>query len=297
MALPARWRNIAGAACLVSAVFSCLVEGAATGVFYQPLNRDRHLTAADWRSLMLNVRQAGYKQLVVQWSQYGEQHFLDSGSPVTLLLDAAREQALDLWLGLSADPEQFKHDWTRDSRRSYLESQFANFAANLKILPVNNPELTQNVAGWFIPLELFDLDLTSSVSVLHLKKQLRALQQYTNKPIMISVFANGQLAPILFRKALQQLQMPGLQLWLQDGSGAALVSPDYRKELLAALDCDVGLIVEAFRDGSYDGEFAARSASSTELQQALAEIKPCHNVLLFSLRYLSLSNALLPLKD
>lgn len=241
------------------------------------------------------MQQQQLHTLIVQWSSYGKQSFLQPDSTLQLLLTSLPQPQPQLWLGLTADAAEFREQRSALQRKEYLQQQFAANATYLAALAQQTLPIAPT--GWYLPLEFYDIDLQSDADALWLKQQLQQLRAQTALPVAISFFSNGAVAPVLFKQRLASLQQQGLQIWLQDGGGAGLLSPALRAELLRGLDCQLGVIIEAFRQADYGSSFSARAANQAELAKAKADIAPCHPISYFSLRYLSISQQLLPLQD
>lgn len=295
MAIQSGWRQVCITACLVFASIHSLVSSAAEAVFYQPLNRDQTLSKTQWQQIGQQMQQQQLHTLIVQWSSYGEQSFLQPDSPLQQLLTSLPKPHPQLWLGLKADAAEFREKRDALQRKAYLQQQLAANATYLAALA--SQTLPVAPTGWYLPLEFYDIDLQSDADAHWLKQQLQQLRAHSTLPVAISFFSNGTVAPVLFKQRLASLQQQGLQIWLQDGGGAGLLSPALRAELLHGLDCQLGVIVEAFRQADYGSSFSARAASPAELAQARADIAPCHAISYFSLRYLDVSQQWLPLRD
>ncbi len=255
------------------------------------------VTPAQWQQLVLAGKQQGLSPLIVQWSQYGADDFLREDTPLRRLLQASEADAVPLWLGLYADPGAFSQAMPPEQRRQYVQGQLAHNALLLSRLLLSLPVADTRLAGWYLPLELYDVDLQTDDAAQWLKQQLAAFVSAAGRPVAVSVFSNGSLDAETFAARLASLRQDGLVLWLQDGSGAALLPAQQRQRLLAKLDCGIGVIVEAFRQPQYAAAFSAIPASQAELSAALADLRPCHALAYFSLRYLSVSQQILPLSD
>lgn len=270
--------------------------GLAKSVIYQPLHRDDVVSPAQWQLLFNTLQQHGFSGLIVQWARYGDSDFLQPASPLQQALAAAISTDMQIWLGLYADPTAFSAE-AASNRQLTISAQLAKSALLLSQLEAALPIPAARLAGWYLPLELYDTDLQSDIQISWLKHQLAAFISEADKPVAISVFSNGQLEPAVFAQRLALLHQPGLTVWLQDGAGAGLLSSTARQQLLQRLDCRSGVIAEAFRQPQYQQAFSAEAASENTLKQSVADIKPCHPLAYFSLRYLPIAQSVLPLQD
>ncbi|MNE68284.1 hypothetical protein D3C80_1639370 [compost metagenome] len=68
-------------------------------------------------------------------------------------------------------------------------------------------------------------------------------------------------------------------MWWQDGAGTERLAPLVRQQYQAALSCSIGIVHEAFRQVSKEGQ-PFRAVAATPHAQA-----GCHPTAVFSLRY------------
>ena len=95
----------------------------------------------------------------------------------------------------------------------------------------------------------------------------------------LSAYSGGFLAPQPFAAWLDDIAAQGIEVWWQDGVGTAALAPLVRLAYASALPCRVGVIREAFRQVSGEGEpFAALPGTPRP-----API--CHASAVFELRY------------
>lgn len=266
-------------------------------MFYQPLQRDAQLSSLQWQQVQQQLLQRGLSSIIVQWSQYGTNDFMSTESPLLQLLQAGEPAAQPVWLGLFAAQDEFSYVRHEDERRQFVMQQLARSKMLQQQLALSLPISDDRLQGWYLPLELHDIDFQTEADTNWLKAQLLTFVSSSIKPVAISAFSNGNLDAATFAARLGSLQQQGLVLWLQDGSGAGLMSAEHRLALLGRLSCHIGVIIEAFRQPDYGGSFNAVAAKQHDISQALAGIKPCHQRAYFSLRYLLQNPALLPLQD
>jgi hypothetical protein len=265
-------------------------------VFYQPLLRDQNLRTEQWLQILSQAQQQGMTELALQWGQHGAVTFFDPQGPSAALLKALSQLQIPLWLGLYADPDYFKQmESTKPQKQLYFKQQLVlslqvrrHWLSLLKQQPLQ-------LKGWYLPMELNDTDFTSASYLKWLSTELKGLSEVLDKPVAISLYFNGTVSVDNWLAAAHQLKSDKLHIWVQDGSGAALVSEVKRQEFIQQLPCAVPLIREQFRQSSKPGEvFQARALTDAEKQ---AQHSSCHPVIYFELRYMPAAAGLLPLTD
>ncbi|MEA3588551.1 DUF4434 domain-containing protein [Pseudidiomarina sp. 1APP75-27a] len=269
----------------------------ALGVMYQPLNRDAEMGPYGWNYLFQSIARTPIEFGVVQWVQYGADSF---SQPTPWLATALStwQRHMPLWLGLHTEHDYF----TKMAEGKAAQQEF--FTTYLR--KVNGTAarwqgwIQQHQAqflGWYIPLELSDAYFATADERRQLHDFLRELKQRLGRsPLAISVFMSAELPASEFDAWLQQIQDLGYQVWLQDGAGTQALTATQREAYFAHLNCDVGLINEAFIQTSQQ-PFRARPATPAELAKAQARQPDCHPRILFSLRYLPEAAGVLYLSD
>lgn len=273
---------------------ACPLPASAAAVFYQPLLRDQKLTTVQWRQILTRAQQQGMTALVLQWGQYGDVRFYTADGPSAALLQALEQLQIPLWLGLYAAPDYFQQ-MEQPEKQQYFKQQLAlslqvrrQWLALLKQQPLV-------LKGWYLPMELNDTDFTPASYLHWLKQQLQSVSLLIDQPLAISLYFNGKLEPKSWLAAANQLNTERMQIWVQDGAGAALVSETQRQQFLALLPCAIPLIREQFRQSSASAErFQGRALTALE---KLAEQKSCHPSVYFELRYMDAAKGLLPLSE
>ncbi|KKL01957.1 DUF4434 domain-containing protein [Rheinheimera mesophila] len=274
----------------------CPLHLSADPVFYQPLLRDQKLNTEQWRQILTRAQQQGMTALVLQWGQYGDVRFYTADGPSAALLHALEQLQIPLWLGLYAAPDYFQQmEQPQPEKQQYFKQQLA---LSLQVRRYWLTVLKQQplvLKGWYLPMELNDTDFTP-LSYLHwLKQELQSVSLLIDQPLAISLYFNGKLEPTSWLSAAQQLKTDRMQIWVQDGAGAALVSETQRQQFLAMLPCTVPLIRELFRQNSApDGIFKGRTLTASERQ---AKQDTCHPSVYFELRYMDAAAGLLPLTE
>lgn len=265
-------------------LFFCLLLGTVVAraderVFYQPLNVDAGLTQAQWLRIWQNTAKQGTRTLIVQWTAYGDSDFGGANGWLANSLQLAQQQGLQLVLGLKMDPAYYQRIDELDSAglAKYWQAQLGQSLAQQQKL---REDWKLPVSGWYLPLELDDLHFLAADRRATLQRQLKGLAGKLDAPLHVSAFSAGKLAPNINAQWLGELSAAGIQVWWQDGAGTGRLPPVVRSSYASALPCSVGIVREAFRQVSGDGQpFHAEPAAPD------ATSKGCHASAVFSLRY------------
>ncbi|GAA0544951.1 DUF4434 family protein [Rheinheimera aquimaris] len=287
--------------CAVVAVLCSLVacqsSVGTTGkaVFYQPLNQDKQVDIAQWQQLLQAAAKDGYTTLVVQWTRHDDTDFVAQQTHLRNVLQAAQQANFRIWLGLNADSQYFQQmQQPLALRQLYFRQQLAKGLLQLRRLTTDMPVNAAHFAGWYLPAELNDTDFMTAEQLTWLTQELKLFKHSVAQPVAISLFSNGGLPAADYINAMHSLSDSGIQLWLQDGAGAGLLTYSQRQALLSKLPCHFALISERFRQTDATATpFQARRATNSELVSAQQAIKPCHADIAFSLRYLPFANTVL----
>jgi len=264
----------------------CLPAMADQRLFYQPLNRDAAVTPAQWQQLWRATKAQGGKTLIVQWTAYGDSDFGGAQGWLANSLREAHAQGLELVLGLYMDPAYYARieELDGDGLSNYWKSQLGRSLSQYQ--KVKDWQLP--VTGWYLPLELDDLHFRDASRRQALHSQLQAFNRQLDKPLHISAFSAGKLAPRVNAQWLDQLASLGLMVWWQDGAGTARLPLLVRQRYEQALPCRVGVVREAFRQTSAAGEpFRAEPAQPKQ-------VAGCHAEAVFALRYRPWAKGVLP---
>jgi hypothetical protein len=248
-------------------------------VFYQPLNVDASLTESQWRTVWRDTVKQGTRTLIVQWSAYGDSDFGGAKGWLANSLKLAREQGLNLVLGLYMDPAYYQRIDELDSAglASYWQAQLGQSLARQQKL---RKDWKLPVNGWYLPMELDDLHFLAPDRRLTLQRQLKDFASKLDAPLHVSVFSAGKLAPQVNAQWLGELASVGIQVWWQDGAGTGRLPSLVRNGYANALPCSIGIVREAFRQVSAAGQpFKAEPASPQ------TSASGCHPSAVFSLRY------------
>lgn len=275
-------------------------------LFYQPHFVDLELNSAQWSDRIDQLNAAGINNIYLQWTDYGEVNFTelelsDGVSFLPTLAELMQQKGTQLHVGLVADPH-----WFTESKRQDLELQ--NYLFEIRQESINHakeivtlfPEL--QLAGWYLPEEIGGTGWRDPTSQDLLKEHFRQLTQSLREltpdaTVSVSGFSSGMLSAEEYSELWKQLlEIDGLQLWHQDGSGTQALEFNERNALLEHLletldgDEDLGVIAELFRQlDTPSGEFTATAVDIEPLTiqlQNRSRAKEGIQIAGFSLRYL-----------
>ncbi len=277
-------------------LLSTLRAEAATAIFYQPQLRDREIAQAQWPSVFAQVRARGFDTLVVQWTRYGDA-FGDPAGHAWLLqrVREAHAAGLHIVLGLDSDPAFFQRQ----------EASPAALDAYLRTLSRGNAEVARRwvgdlgsaaIAGWYLPLEIDDRRWRDPAVRRqlqdHLAAEQRELDGVAPRPVYVTSFFAGNMAPSRYAELLADVQRSGVHVWVQDGAGTGRLAAGERELYLGAVGhCKEphaqGVVYEIFRQTGKDSAFTATALPAAEAGVALAQRAPCGgDSVFFGLRYL-----------
>lgn len=265
----------------------CLPALADQRLFYQPLNRDASLTPVQWQQLWRATKAQGGQTLIVQWSAYGDSDFGGAQGWLANSLREAHAQGLELVLGLYMDPAYYQRieELDGDGLSTYWKSQLGRSLSQYQHV---REGWQLPVAGWYLPMELDDLHFRDAARREALYSQLQALNRRLDRPLHISAFSAGKLAPRVNGAWLDQLAGLGLTVWWQDGAGTGRLPPLVRQTYEQALPCRVGVVREAFRQVSAPGQAFRAEPAEPKLNAG------CHAEAVFALRYRPWAGGVLP---
>ena len=269
---------------------------AATAMFYQPQLRDREVAAAQWPGVFAQVRGRGFDTLVVQWTQYGDA-FGDPAGHAWLLqrVREAHAAGLRIVLGLRSDPAFFQRQ----------EMPAASLDDYLRTLARQDAEVArrwladlgdESIAGWYLPMEIDDRRWREPEARQVLRDYLvlerRQLDRIASRPIYVSTFFAGHMAPAGYADLLAAIRRSGVRPWVQDGAGTGRLSRgESAVYLAAATSCGgegaAGVVFEVFRQTGADSAFKAVPLEGGAADVALSQRAPCAgDSVFFELRYL-----------
>lgn len=269
---------------------------AATAILYQPQLRDRTWAAAQWPGVFAQLRGRGFDTLVVQWTQYGDA-FGDPAGHAWLLQRVREAQAagLRIVLGLRSDPAFFQrqevHVAALDDYLHTLARQDAEVARRWA-----DDLGADAIAGWYLPMEIDDRRWREPEAREALRDYLalerRQLDRVAARPVYVSSFFAGHMAPAGYADLLADVRRSGVRAWVQDGAGTGRLSPgESAVYLSAATSCGgmgaAGVVFEVFRQTGGDAAFKAEPLEARAAGLVLARRAPCEgDSVFFELRYL-----------
>jgi hypothetical protein len=273
-----------------------LLAGASTAIIYQPQLRDQKVEAAQWPALFARVRAQGFDTLVVQWTEYGDA-FSDPAAHSWLLqrVRDAHAAGLRIILGLDSDPAFFQRQ----------EAPAAELGGYLHTLSQRNAALAHRwadelgadtLAGWYLPIEIDDKRWRDTDARKPLQDYLlaerRQLERIAQRPVYVTSFFAGNMAPTAYMQLLEDIQRTGVHAWVQDGAGTGRLGEGERRLYLDAVgQCASahasGIVYEIFHQTGSDTAFTAMPFSSAEVNRALIQRASCDgDSVFFELRYL-----------
>ncbi|MVV52198.1 DUF4434 family protein [Pseudomonas sp. PB120] len=264
---------------VVCLLLGCTLARADERIFYQPLNVDASLSQTQWRQIWQDTARQGARTLMVQWTAYGDSNF---GGPTGWLansLKLAHEQGLNLVVGLAMDPAYYQRINELDSAglAMYWQAQLGRSLAQQHAL---RQDWKLPVIGWYLPLELDDVHFQALDRRQTLQRQLEDFADKLDAPLHVSAFSAGKLAPRVNGQWLGDLAMNSVHVWWQDGAGNGRLPPLIRAGYASALPCSVGIVREAFRQVSAEGQPFRADPATPDASPA-----GCHPTAVFSLRY------------
>ena len=275
-------------------------------IIWQPHETDLNVSNSQWQQLMHQVQHEGFDTLVLQWTRYGDS-FLEEPSREQLAVKvrAAQQAGLKLILGLSMDPEFF----TRQKQPAVALSNYVNCLLSLDLNQVTVWQQALDIEpdGWYISAEVDDVNWRElpqrELLLTWLKRTTEQIKQRSSRPVYISAFFTGQMAPTAFSSLLTAIQDQGVGVWVQDGGGVGVLSAAqrdvYLNELLACTadkkPAISGVIYELFTAQTQQTEsFQAVPKSAAAITHLLTKRSVCNVAqLYFSLRYLPISAGVL----
>ena len=262
---------------LILLLLVCLPVVADQRVIYQPQSRDAVLGVGQWCQLWQDTVRNGGKTLIVQWTRYGDERFGGAEGWLAASLKEAHAQGLELVVGLYLDSAYYTRISELDAGglAAYWKSQLGDSLAQQR--EVRRWGLP--VAGWYLPMELDDLHFQTAERRDALFVQLQEFNRKLDAPLHLSAFSTGKLAPGVQAAWFAGLAGLNLKLWWQDGNGTGRLPALVRDSYAKALPCQVGIIREAFRQVSAEGQ-PFRAVPQQPLMQ-----DGCHEQAVFALNY------------
>lgn len=279
---------------------------AMNAIFYQPQLRDLSIAAASWPRIFATARQSGFDTLVMQWTRQGDAFTApEQQAWLTTRLNEAHAAGLKLVIGLSSDPDFFIK---QQQPARLLDSYFNGIArTDAKLAQYWIKQLgTDAISGWYLGSEIDDVRWREPDSRSQLQNWLNRSQKLLHaqgdKPVYVSSFFAGNMAPTQYAAMLEQLgHGSGVHIWVQDGAGTAKLNEAERGLYVGAVThCDgpaaQGIVFELFRQTGTDDNFTAERRTEEEAGHLLRQRAACGgDSVFFSLRYLPGLEGLLPI--
>ena len=265
------------------------------GIFYQPLNRDASVTSLEWRNLLQQTANSyDGNAIVVQWNQYGEEKFGGQTGWFAENLATFQKEGFALWLGLYSDPHYYTSIHTEQPQQDeYLTRYFVKLVENYQAW---QPWIRKNNAlGVYIPAELSDYDFDTPMKRKTLNRHLTELKNNIHEPMMISVYLSGNITPEETLQWLTSIENTGIKVMVQDGRGTQLLNDSDWGEYKKNFSCEMTIIKEIFIQENHNIFNAKRMSEENFL--SLVKDRGCHDIFLFSLRYVPFELNPLPLQD
>ena len=196
------------------------------GTFLQPNSGHARWPISQWRQEMINLRHVGFDTIIIQWSQYDDEHYVGTDGDGICLIErivaAADEAGIDVYVGLS-----LRNTWW-DTRNITMDLMREELARNKSIARWLYPKLQQysSFRGWYIPHEVCDLYYTKDqrLLVLAFYKELTSFLNRMDplKIVMASGYTDHDQASFLqFTRWYKMfLEDSGIDILIfQDGAG------------------------------------------------------------------------------
>ena len=272
------WSSVLAALILLTSFFST-----AKTIIYQPLNKDATVTLEQWKALIDSLHTQGYREIVIQWSQYGSVNFWRKDSFIKQPMIYALSKGFKFWLGLYIPDDYYQTmDQGITSRNSYFEKVIRENQHLLAKLQIQNVISQQQLLGWYLPTELTHRYLKTKNNNLNLDL-LKKFVELNKKTTIISYFLGQDTSVEEGLSDLNTLQNLGFEVWLQRGNG--LNKSTSAEQIINQMNCNFAVINENFQQTSVSGRpFSARS-----LKLPRDIVSSCHKPITFSLRYMPFS--------
>lgn len=272
------------------------VANATNAVMYQPQLRDTTVTDTQWQSVLSKLKGQGIDTLVLQWSRY-DNAFRDGESRAWLEHKAqlTASDGIKLVIGLAADGQFFERQkQPLPALENYLNHLRADDVAVAKRWVDVLGE--KSITGWYISSELDDLrwrdPQMQQAALSWLSKTRLSLAAVADKPVAVSSFFAGNMAPDSYRKWVTTLSHSGVKVWMQDGAGTQMLTDAERALYLEAPSA--GKVIELFRQDKQAKVFKATPAPASYQQKWLSTPVPHgQDRIYFSLRYMDAANGVL----
>ena len=253
-------------------------------IIYQPLQKDAAVPLEKWKTLIDRLHIEGYREIVIQWSQYGSVNFWQTDSFIKEPVNYALLKGFKFWLGLYLPHDYYQiMEKEKTNKNDYFDKVIKENQHLIAKLHIQNVINEDQLLGWYIPTELTHNYISAKKGVQLNLEPLKQLVELNQKPTTVSYFLDQNTSVAQGLMDLNTLKKLGVQVWLQRSNG--LNKNTFAEQLLSQMHCDFGVIHENFKQTSTSNmPFSARSAV---LNDDMAS--SCHKPIVFSLRYLPYS--------
>jgi hypothetical protein len=256
-------------------------------IIYQPLHRDSIISQSDWHTFIDNMHKDGYKEIVIQWSQYGADNFIGANSFLRDVVDYSASLGIKFWIGLYLPSDYYTQlENTADDNIPYFEKALSSSKHLLTRIELQNIVPQEQRLGWYLPTELthsYQI-AESSPRIKSLLALLKDFKNSTTEPASVSYFLGANTTLTQALSDISALSDIGFEVWLQSSNG--LRKKTLAPSVISKMDCSVAVIHENFQ------QISAQNSSfvATPLVPSQAfPIKTCHKPIIFSARYLPYS--------
>ncbi len=251
-------------------------------VMYQPQVRDAGTAPEAWDRLFETLHAGGTRELVLQWSRFGDEDFGGRDGWLDGVAERAAEAGLQVRIGLYWDPEWFNR--LTDGRTPldrYLNATMRRNHDQARAWA--HWRERDAFAGWYLPAELPDRVFHEADRQAVLADQIGRLHDAIGGDLAVSSYPQGRQTPRGYARWLSDLQREtGVQVHVMDGAGDSALRAAERRAYLQHLPCRLGVVEERFhRISPPEASFRAEPAVHRDSGAA-----DCHPRTLFSLRYL-----------
>ncbi|WP_367989091.1 DUF4434 domain-containing protein [Vibrio sp. NTOU-M3] len=263
-----------------------------SGAFYQPLNQDKTLKQQDWFSIAKTMERYELSQVVVQWTQYGDETFGGPSGWLALNLETLVDNDIQLWLGLYSDPNYFKRIHANvEQQKQYLTRYFEELEKSYQRWKPWIEQHQPKINGLYLPLELSDYDFVTQQQRDLITNVLAQQVKKYPMPLMVTLYLAANNDPDVIRKWTKEIRQAGITLYVQDGAGTQSLSGEQRRNYLNSLSCETGLVREVFVQEQQSSQFVAKKMNKQAFLKLVTQ-RSCHSSILFSLRYFPDNNPL-----
>lgn len=246
-------------------------------LFYQPLLQDEEISQQQWDEQLLIAHTQGYDDIVFQWIKFGEVNFLKS-EIIQRVFNSTHASKFSFWLGLYM-PEQYYQCFESakiepECKHEHIIEQQISLSEDLETFTVQK---NIKLSGWYIPTELTNKYLQHHEIQLMLES-LSKWRLSIDRKLAMSYFFGYPNTLKKSKEDISYLINSGFHIFLQKGNG--LLESKNIDTLIDEMPCDLHLVHEVFVE-----------TDSNVLKPLNTPIvhTSCHQLAVFSLRYLPFS--------